>query len=198
MKPLKTIIFIGSQGSGKGTQARKLREYMEQEEAEMPTFLFSMGEGFREFAGGDGYTQKYVQDFLSKGRILPLFLPVWLWTRMFIEKVQGKEHLIFDGSPRTPGEAEVLESAFQFYRRESVTVLKLEVSREEIIERLMLRGRADDTRDALEERVSWFEKNSSPILDFFASNPRYTTVSINGEQDAESVFLEIKTALEKI
>jgi prolyl-tRNA synthetase len=98
----------------------------------------------------------------------------------------------------TAEEAEALESAFTFYGRDSVTVLKLEVSREEIIERLMLRGRADDTRSALEERVSGFEKNNRPVLDFFASNPRYTVVSINGEQDAEGVFEEIKATLEKV
>jgi len=127
MKSLKTIILIGSQGSGKGTQARKLQEYIEQKEVETPAFLFSMGEGFRRFAKSDGYTEERVRGFLSKGKILPLFLPVWLWTRMFIENVQGREHLIFDGSPRTPGEAEVLESAFEFYGRKSVVVLKLEV-----------------------------------------------------------------------
>lgn len=197
MKSLKTIIFIGSQGSGKGTQARKLREYMEQEEG-APAFLFSMGESFRQFAKTSGYTEDRVRDFLSKGKILPLFLPVWSWTRMFIENVQGREHVIFDGSPRTSDEAEVLESAFAFYDRERVVVLKLEVSEEEIMERLMQRGRADDTREALEERVSLFEKNSLPILNFFASNPRYVIVPINGERDVESVFWEIKTALKKI
>ncbi|MEX0933232.1 MAG: nucleoside monophosphate kinase [Candidatus Paceibacterota bacterium] len=198
MKSLKTIILIGSQGSGKGTQARNVQEYMNQEGLGLPTFLFSMGESFRQFAKGDGFTEDRVQDFLSKGTILPLFLPVWSWTRMFIENIHGEEHLIFDGSPRTLDEARVLESAFAFYGRESVIVLKLEVSRKEILERLMLRGREDDTEEALEQRVSLFEENSLPILTFFASNPRYRVVSINGEQDAQSVFLEIKTAIEKI
>ncbi|MEX0909698.1 MAG: nucleoside monophosphate kinase [Candidatus Paceibacterota bacterium] len=191
MESLKTIIFIGCQGSGKGTQAQRLREYMEKKDVGTLTFLFSMGGKFREVALGDGYTESRIDTLLKAGKILPVFLPVWLWTRMFINHVQGKEHIIFDGSPRTHEEAEALESAFNFYSREKVLVLNLEVSRGEIIERLIKRGRSDDTKDAIEERVSWFEKNTVPVLNFFSKNSRYSILSINGEQDPDKVFEDI-------
>lgn len=195
MRGLHTIIFIGSQGSGKGTQARRLKEYMEKEGHDTQTFLFSMGEGFRAFAKNEGLTQRLVGERLSRGEMLPVFLPIWLWTRLFIENVRGQEHIIFDGSPRTGFEAEVLDTAFEFYDRKQVTVLRLDVSRGEIMRRLTSRGREDDTEEAIQERLSWYEDHINPALEFFKSNPRYEVVSINGEQDADGVFEEILAKL---
>jgi adenylate kinase len=198
MTSLKTIIFIGCQGSGKGTQALRLREYMEKENSLTPTFLFGMGEKFREVTETDGYTENRINDFLQAGKILPVFLPVWLWTRMFVENVRGEEHLIFDGSPRTRQEAELLESAFAFYDREKVAVLKLEISHEETMQRLMKRGRSDDTPEAIQKRISLFDTNNASILKFFTENPRYEILSINGEQNADDVFEEIIASLQSV
>ncbi|MDZ7726667.1 MAG: nucleoside monophosphate kinase [Candidatus Campbellbacteria bacterium] len=186
-----TIIFIGSQGSGKGTQAQRLTEYLEVEYPEVPVFLFGTGEGFRNFAKEEGYTNKIVADYLSRGEILPVFLPIWLWTKMCIENLKGNEHIVFEGSPRTKLEAQVMESAFDFYARDSVTVIKLEVSKEEVVRRLLERGRSDDTREAIEERLSWYEENVNPALEFFAENSRYDLVSIDGEKTPDEVFESI-------
>jgi adenylate kinase len=196
MTSQKTIIFIGCQGSGKGTQAHRLKEYLEAEDSAMPTFLFGIGEKFREITETDGYTENRIKDFLQTGKILPVFLPVSLWSGMFAENVRGNEHILFDGSPRTRQEAEVLDSAFDFYSREKVAVVNLEISHEETIQRLMKRGRADDTKEAIEERVSLFDSNIAPVLDFFFENSRYKILAINGEQTPDEVFEEIIISLQ--
>lgn len=198
MDQQQTIIFIGSQGSGKGTQAQRLRELMEKEGGGTPTFLFSMGEEFRKFAKEEGVTEGMVREYLERGELLPTFLPIWMWTRLFIQNVKGNEHIIFDGSPRTQFEAEILESAFSFFDRRSVTVLRLNVSREEIVKRLMSRGREDDTEEVIETRIAWYEENVGAALDFFAGLPRYRFVDINGEQTADAVFDEIVTKLKSV
>jgi len=193
-----TIILIGSQGSGKGTQSRRLKEYLEKEGAGTPVFLFSMGERFREFIKEDGLTQGLVREYLDRGSILPVFLPVWLWTSLFIRYSKGNEYIIFDGSPRTLFEAEILESAFEFYGRENIIVFSLSLSREEAVRRLMSRNREDDTEEAIRERLSWFDKNTIPALSFFQENPRYHLFPINGEQDADGVFNEITSKLKNL
>src|SRR5690606_5478149 len=118
-------------------------------------------------------------------------------TRLFIENVRGRENIIFDGSPRTRFEAEVLESAFEVYGREKVTVLKLEESKPEIMRRLQSRGREDDTEEAIRERVLWYEEHINPALEFFEENPRYEVIKIDGEQDPEGVFEEILVKTEQ-
>jgi adenylate kinase len=198
MSSLKTIIFIGCQGSGKGTQAERVREHLEKEDLGTPALLFGMGKKFREITEVGGYTENRIRDFLQAGKILPVFLPVWLWTRMLIENVRGNEHLIFDGSPRTRKEAELLESALEFYERENVIVLNITISHEETIQRLMKRGRSDDTEEAIEKRISLFDSNIAPVLSFFSENPRYNILTINGEQKPDEVFDEIITSLQGV
>ena len=192
----RTIIFIGSQGSGKGTQARLLKEYFEIKSPAVPAFLFGTGAGFREFAGKDGVTNKLVSERLAPGEILPVFLPIWLWTKMCIENLKGNEHIIFDGSPRTELEAEVLESAFVFYGRRAVDVVVLNIPKATALERVLSRGRADDTESAISARLNWFEENIRPVLGFFEENPRYNLISIDGTQTPDAVQAAIKTSLD--
>lgn len=74
---------------------------------------------------------------MEKGGLQPEFLAVWNWSSLFVEKMQGNEHLVLDGTPRKLDEAEVLDSAMRFYGREKPFVIFLDVSKEFSITRFL-------------------------------------------------------------
>jgi len=195
MQP-QTIIIMGSSGSGKGTQAVLLKTYLEQQDAARQIIHVQAGKRFRELAASGSYTGGLVKHYIDEGKLAPEFLTIWAWSNKLVRNLGGNEHLIFDGNPRRPGEATMLEEAFQFYGREAVTVLFLSVSREWAEERLRERGRRDDldTED-VKRRFEWYEKQVLPVIEFYKKEGRYHVLEINGEQSMESVQRDIVEAL---
>ena len=132
---------------------------------------------------------------MKTGKLLPPFLPVWIWSREFVERYTGNEALILDGLCRVPSEAPILDSAMKFYGRAKPYVIYINTSREWSFARLRGRGRADDTDEYIASRLDWFEWNVIPAMSFFHDNPGYTFVEINGEQTIEQVHADIKKAV---
>jgi adenylate kinase len=193
---LQTAIFIGPSGCGKGTQAKLLQEYLETHDTEHPVHYFQTGEKFREFAKSDSYTAHRVREVLEKGGLQPGFMPIWIWSSLFIEGVTGNDHIITDGFPRRAEESPILHTAFEFYERENPTVLSFEVPDDALVERLVEgRKRADDTPENVRERLRWFKKDVSLALKFFEEHPYYTVVHLNGDQSVEKVHADILEAL---
>ena len=184
---------MGPQGSGKGTQAELLHNILV--DRGEPLFHFEAGMAFRSFMEGDGYTQRKVSEKVANGKKPEAFLPVFLWSKEFIEKFSGKEHIIIDGSPRALCEAEVLNTAMTFYGRLDPVVLILGLSEDKAIERLEKRGRDDDTREAIKERLRWYKEEVAPIADYYRKNTDYRVVDINGDQSIESVHKDIINSL---
>lgn len=193
---LQTVIFIGRSGSGKGVQSAHLQEYLKGKYPEIPTLYIETGAYFRKHITNDGYTWEKAREVNKIGGRQPNFLAVWLWTEVFIEKLKGNEHLVFDGTPRSLGEAQMLSTAFPFYGRKSPTVVFLNVSNEWAEARLQGRGRADDTDpEVVGRRLSWFTNDVVPAIEYFRGNPDYHFLEINGEQTPAQVFADIVAGL---
>ena len=106
--------------------------------------------------------------------------------------MKGGEHLLFDGVPRRFAEADVLGSALDFYKREKVFCINVEISGETSLKRLRLRGRSDDKTDAaIEKRLGWFETDVVPVINYYKTNPRYTYIAVDGEKTPEEVHKDI-------
>lgn len=194
---LKTAILIGPSGCGKGTQAKLLKEHLEQHDPEHEVCYLQSGDKFREFIKQEGYTQDKVRDVLSKGALNPGFMAIWVWSSMFIEHFKGDQHLITDGFPRRADESPILHTAFEFYERKNPTVVSFELDDEVIIERLVHgRKREDDTPEAVAERLRFFRKNVKLAIKYFEEHPYYTVAHINGNQTPEEVHQDILEALE--
>ena len=193
---LKTFIFIGRSGCGKGTQVALLRDNLQKTDSKTPILYIEAGAKFREFLNEDSFTSKLSKEIYEEGNLQPDFLAIRIWSEELREKLNGNEHLIFDGTPRQLREAHVLENALDFYKREDVYVVYLNVSRSWSEERLKSRGREDDleSRD-VKKRLDWYDKKVMPAVEYFRNNPRYKFLEINGEQAIENVHKEI---LEKI
>jgi adenylate kinase family enzyme len=192
----QTFIFIGRSGSGKGTQAKLLIEYLKSIDPERSIFYLETGEVFRKLVAGESHTSKLAAEIYKKGALQPEFLAVWAWSNVFVENLIGGEHLVIDGTPRKPREAHVLDSAMSFYERLNPNVIHVSVSREWSTEKLTARMRGDDTPLDIENRLNWFDTDVAPAIDYFRNNAYYAVHEVNGEQPIEKVHADILAAIE--
>jgi adenylate kinase len=118
-----------------------------------------------------------------------------LWTDYLINHFSGQEHLIFDGISRRSIEAEVLDSALEFYSRQAVHIILINVSKEWAKGRLLERGRTDDNEEDIEERLKWYDESVTESLKFFRNNKKYIFCDINGEQEIDKVQKDIIASL---
>lgn len=189
----KTIILVGPQGSGKGTQAALLKQALTATGDEL--LHAETGGAFRSLIQSEHDTAARVRSSLEQGNIQPLFLAVTLWGSLFIEQYNDTSHMLIDGFPRRVEEAEILDDAFSFYGRNHVDVVLLDMTDELAIERMKGRGREDDTEDSMRERLSWYHRDTEPVLGFFKAHDRYTVHSIDGSHTIEEVHAEIKSRI---
>jgi|SRR3989344_184815 len=194
----ETFIFIGRSGCGKGTQAKLLEKYITNKDSSITFFHLESGQRFRDFIREKGYTNDLAQEINKEGRRQPDFLAVWMWSHLFIENLKGNEHVLIDGTPRSLPEAQVLHTAFQFYKREKPFVINLEVSREWSERHLLARGRTDDVKDDIKNRLDWFEKDVVPAVHYYEANPDYRFVKIDGEQPIEKVHEDLVAAIARL
>jgi adenylate kinase len=193
---LKTVVLIGPSGCGKGTQAELLVKYFEEHDTDHPVHYFQTGTKFREFMEGDGYTQRKIKEVLSHGGLAPGFLPIWIWSSLFVEGVTGNEHIITDGFPRRAEESPILHTAFEFYERTNPVVISFELPDEVIVERLVHgRKRFDDTPEKVAERLKWFRRDVSLAIKFFEEHPYYTVAHVDGSKTVPEVHAAILAAL---
>ena len=192
MEP-KTIILMGSQGSGKGTQLRKLKEYFgTQKEA---VSVFQTGEMFRAFQEEDSFISRKVKKTLDAGAHQPLILSVSLWGRELVEHSDPNKHHLIDGFPRRLEEAKLLDEMLHFCERVPVDVVYFEVDEAETIRRMKARNRADDTDEAIEKRIAFYKKYTEPIISFYEEHNSYQVHHIDGNKTPDEVVHDMFTVL---
>src|SRR3989344_2561940 len=140
---LRTFIFIGKSGCGKGTQAKLLIDELKKSNSEIAVQYLEAGEKFRELIARPNMTGKLAKKITDEGGLQPAFLAIHNWSHLFIENISGNEHLVLDGSPRKPDEAKILYEALKFYGRSNVSIIHVNVSNKWSLDRLLARGRGD-------------------------------------------------------
>lgn len=191
----KTFILFGRAGCGKGTQSEQLTKYLKSVDKENEVVYVETGARMREFVKQAGLTQGLTSKVMVEGGLMPSFIPIWLWTTIFIENLKGKEHIVLDGLSRRPHEAPILHDALKFYNREKPFVIVLNVSNEECKRRLISRNRSDDKADGVDRRLSWYESTVVPTIEYFRQNDYFKVLDINGEQSIEKVHADIVAAI---
>ncbi len=187
----KSFIFIGRSGCGKGTQAKLLSDYLKKNDPAREVLYVQCGAEFREFIKGTTETQRLAREINEVGGLQPEFLAIYMWANVLVHKFTKNEHVIMDGMPRKAHEAGVLESIFDFYKLEKPVVINIDISKEMSIDRLMSRGRIDDNREDIAERLSWYETDVVPAIGFYENNPKYSFIKIDGNRPIEDVHKEI-------
>ncbi len=191
-----TIIFVGPQGSGKGTQIELLSKFLKTHDPTRRVVDVQTGRRFRALAmKGEGYTERKVHETLDTGVLQPLFLSVMLWSDALHQHLDPEAHLLVDGFPRTIHEADVLESALKFYRRDHIFVIDLDTPEEIVRERMIKRARQDDTDVSIEARLTWYREETLPVLAYYRTRSRTTVVDCDGTASIMDVHHAVLNAL---
>jgi adenylate kinase len=195
MSPL-TVIFIGPQGSGKGTQIEKLKADLESRDRRRVVDI-QTGRRFRALAATqETFAEDKVAATLGLGALQPDFLTTILWGRAMIDQLDNKSHLLIDGFPRTVGQIPDLEDAFHFFERGTVDVINLVTGEEVVRARMQSRARADDTDASIEERLRWYREDTLPVIEHYRTRPNTRVHDIPGTGSIDEVHDAIIAALE--
>jgi adenylate kinase family enzyme len=193
---LQTVIFYGKSGSGKGTQAKLLKEFLEKRDNEHRVLYIETGAAFRDFAKKDNFTAQLVKKSLDSGSLLPEFLPVWIWTQFFVDNVRENEHILLDGLARRPDEVPILAKALEFYERAQPQIIFLQLTDEEATERLLGRGRSDDDMAEIKKRLTWFNENVIPAVHAWRNFPEVVVHEISSTPPIEEVHQSVLKTLQ--
>lgn len=197
MKNALTVIFIGPQGSGKGTQIEKLDTVLIERDPVRRVVDIQTGRRFRALAArSETFAEKKVAATLDSGMLQPDFLTHILWGEAMLDQLDPKSHLLVDGFPRTVTQAHVLEDALAFFERNNVHIINLDTPEEVVRARMSSRARADDTTESIEERLRWYREDTLPVLDFYRVRPDTRVHDIDGTVTVEEVHEAILKALE--
>jgi adenylate kinase len=192
----KTIIFIGPQGSGKGTQIEKLYTVIAEHDPSRRIVDIQTGRRFRALAAKrETFADKKIAETLDSGELQPDFITHLLWGQAMLDQLDPKAHLLVDGFPRTAHQARVLDNALAFFEREKVVVINLETPESVVRERMESRARADDTPESIETRLKWYREDTLPVLDFYRNRENTVVHDIDGTLDIDGVHQAICEAL---
>ena len=194
MQPI-TVIFVGPQGSGKGTQIEKLYKIIS-EKGPRGIVDIQTGRRFRALAAKhETFAERKVATTLDSGELQPDFLTHILWGQAMLDQLDEKSHLLIDGFPRTVTQAQVLEEAFDFFDRESIHVINLDTPEDVVRARMVERARDDDTTESIETRLRWYREDTLPVLDYYRVRPDTTVHDLDGTDTIEGVHQQIVKAL---
>ncbi|MBP6926005.1 MAG: nucleoside monophosphate kinase [Candidatus Pacebacteria bacterium] len=191
----KTILFFGVVGAGKGTQVELLQEYFKNNNE--PSIYLYPGNEFRVLSNSGSYTSQRISDILSQGKLVPDFFTNALVVKMMQEKFTGREHVIFDGYPRSVNQAEAMCHNVAFFNLPQPMVILINISDDEAVKRLSMRGRSDDTPEGIKKRIDVYKEQVLPALDYLKENLQTPVYEINGEQSVKDVFADIMSVLDK-
>lgn len=168
------FIFLGTQGSGKSTQAKLLAK-----DLNLP--LIEMGQIFRDRAQENDQEALSIRRRIEAGELVPDETAVQT-LRNKVTQDEFKNGYILDGYPRNAAQMEGLEKDID-------KVFYVKVSDKEAINRLSLRARSDDRQEALERRLEIYHQQTEPLLLKFKEQRKL--VEVDGERTIEEIHEDI-------
>lgn len=193
MKP-QTIIFIGPQGSGKGTQVERITAYL-RETTEQPVVNIETGKAFRKLATEGGYTAQRVKELLAEGKMIPNFITKTFVVKFLIRNLTPNTHLTMDGMPRNLAQVQFVDDLMEFYQRDGLTVVFLDTPEAVVRERMKGRGRNDDTPELIDERLRLYRENTLPIIQAYEAREDINFIRVDGTLSIDDVT---KTIIERL
>lgn len=185
---MKDILFFGIQGSGKGTQARKvLNTYGD------AYSYFEPGSILRALKSTDNTLGNYIKTVIDKGNLVNESVLLSLFDA-YHATLRVDQSMMIDGFPRNFPQMYMFLDRMYRYNRDWVGIF-IDISVEESLKRLLNRGREDDHPELIKQRVQhYFDQTMGVIKEFQNLNK---IITIDGTGTEEEVFLRIQEAIQK-
>jgi adenylate kinase len=186
------VLLLGPQGSGKGTQAKRI-------EAEYGIPHIATGDMLRAAIEQGTELGRRVKPILESGRLVPDELMIDL-IRERLGEPDTEVGFILDGFPRTSPQADALDAMLEEIGRGLSIVFEFqlpdEVARERLQRRSALEGRADDTPEAIAKRLALYHDQTEPLVGHYRLQGNL--VGIHADRSIDEVFSEVQEALEQV
>lgn len=177
------LLFVGPPGAGKGTQATRVAERLG-----IPHI--STGDMFRHHVSQGTELGLRVDAILKAGDYVPDEITVAM-LRERIAQPDAGTGFILDGFPRTEGQVAALDGLIGADGLDTVVVF--EVDEDALVDRLLARGRADDTEETIRTRFKVYQEQTAPLLEIYED--RGLLVFVDGIGDIDEVTERILSAL---
>lgn len=176
---MTNIVLFGPPGSGKGTQAKRLCEKFD-------LVHLSTGDILRKEMNERTPLGKKAKAFMGKGELVPDRDVVEMVAHA-IDSHGYANGFIFDGFPRTIAQAEFLDEMLKERDTEVHYLIILDVTHDELVERLLKRGqiegRTDDTPEVIENRIKVYHEQTAPVISYYRNKGKYFPVNGIGSID---------------
>jgi len=188
------ILVLGPQGSGKGTQAKKVsRTYG------IPHV--SSGDLYREAIARGTELGKQVEPILAAGRLVPDDITIPL-IRDRLDRGDTIPGFILDGYPRNLAQAAALDDMLAELGRSIDIVFEFQVpDRQQLVDRLLKRAaeenRPDDTPEVIQRRLETYDRETAPLVEYYRTT-RGNVVGIHADRTVDEVFREIQESLQSV
>lgn len=188
---MKNYIIFGAPGAGKGTQAKLLAD-------KFGLVHLSSGEILRREIKSGGLGDK-IKKYLASGRLVPGEVIDQIMEKAILRHKKARG-FIFDGFPRTQAQAKWLDKVLKKEDRLINAILKIRISEEEgikrIIERAKTSGRSDDNRKIIKERFKIYHREMHTLVSYYQKQKKL--IIIDGNGTVEQISDRIVSALNKV
>ena len=186
------IVIFGAPGSGKGTQSERIVE-------KYGINHISTGDVLRAEIKNGTELGKTAKGYIDQGQLIPDELMIDILASVF-DSFKDSKGVIFDGFPRTIAQAEALKKMLAERGQDVTVMVDLEVPEDELMTRLIKRGkdsgRADDNEETIKKRLHVYHSQTSPLIDWYKNEKKYQ--HINGLGTMDGIFADICEAVDKL
>jgi len=186
------LILFGPPGSGKGTQSDKLVE-------KYGLVHLSTGNLLRQEIKDKTPLGLEAKSFIDKGQLVPDEVVIGMVDSYF-DQHKGAKGFLFDGFPRTVAQAKALDKLLELKKTQIGKVLILDVDEEELIKRLVLRGKTSGRSDDADENIqrnrqSVYKKETLPVADYYTKSKK--VANVNGMGEILEIFDRLSSQIDK-
>jgi adenylate kinase len=181
------LLLIGAPGAGKGTQAELLA-------ARFGIAHISSGDLLRQHVRDQTSLGQTVKSYLDRGDLVPDGLVMAMLVEPVLAATSG---YVLDGFPRTVEQAKASYAVVRPLGAEVQAAIHLDVPRDELVRRLLARGRgSEDAEAVIDHRLQMYQEKTVPLLDYYAS--REWIFTVDGARPAETVHQDIAGRIQKL
>ena len=189
---MKNIILFGKPGAGKGTQAVFLRDHFN-------LIHISTGDVFRYNIKNQTPLGVMAKQYMDKGDLVPDEVTIQM-LESEVDKQPDAAGFIFDGFPRTEAQAQALDNLLAGHQLAINHMIALEVSEEELTQRLLERGKTsgrpdDQNEELIRKRVQEYGEKTAPVAGYYTAQHKFS--GINGIGEIEEIFSQILAIIER-